>query len=62
MFSRRAHAAFVGDSPGVGAGYDVGTNTNTITLVGPDWLGAATGTAISVSGVTGVYTATVQLN
>jgi hypothetical protein len=48
----------------VGAGYD-GTNTN-ISLVGPDWYGSTnpnyTTTAVSISGVTGVYTTTVQAN
>ncbi len=44
----------------VGVGYD-GTNTY-ITLVGPDWLGGTTGTAVSISGVRDVYTETVQLN
>jgi hypothetical protein len=53
----------------VHAGFD-GTNTN-ITLAGPDWYGgdgiiSGTNTfylrAVSVQGVTGVYTATMQLN
>jgi hypothetical protein len=52
----------------VSAGYDVGSNTSNITLVGPDWYGGATGGAagtaniVVVGGVTGVYTETVQLN
>ena len=44
-----------------GHGYD-GTNTN-ISLVGPDWYGGASSlTAVSISGVTGVYSTTVQFN
>jgi hypothetical protein len=53
----------------VGAGYDQTSNVTNITLVGPDWNGgdstsvpACTFTAVSVSGVTGVYTTTVQLD
>ncbi len=44
------------------AGYDEATDTTRISLVGPDWNGGTAATAISVDGVTGVYTSTVQLN
>ena len=46
----------------VHAGYDVTSNTSSITLVGPDWYGGTTGNIVVVDGVTGVYTETVQLN
>ena len=33
-----------------------------LSLVGPDWNGGATATAVVIPGVTGVYTTTVQLD
>ena len=47
----------------VSAGYDVSSNTSSITLVGPDWYRRRrTANIVVVGGVTGVYTETVQLN
>ncbi len=44
------------------AAYDEKNNQTIMSLVGPDWFGGAAATAVSVDGVTGVYSTTVKVN